>query len=637
MYHVAELVTEKVDFKKNVKKSAKKCKSVTKNAVEQSKSVLLSTLVGISEARLQPTPTPHLLLSNDAPTEHEITMIMDAVHRAEAEVETLTEQLARGVTWRELTLFKHEKATQFVSEHRAIISPIRRLPPEILQEIFLHAVDSGPNAITYYPWHNVANIPYGISQVSVLWRRTALNTPALWARIPTVPIERQFTTKPRYLAFLAEVLSRTRGAPLELSFYGPDRMASDGPHPAIEMLIAHSMSWKKVTIEVPSLELSMFDAIKGRLALLETLTIRGWYFISPNSDIPIDVFHDAPRLREVSLFHTNSKMITLPFSQLVHYHQEEVHVAQLNGLFISSWSSTLRSLSLRMYCENQVSIAGIPITLASLTVLKLRLHFSSTDYILLDQLFLPVLEELLVDSCVYTRRHPFRPIISLVTRAGQACPLRKLYIRSLSINQGELTTLLRQTPLITHLTMDIPLIDDFRNLFHDHNQILPCLQNCAFFTKEPLSEDHIDLCRMLADTRCERQQSEFGDRQVHSKVKHTRSHVLRALYIHYTTRDIAERQQKEFQQWVDTETSLRLSGMRASIIERFPELRSVWGPKNNARLRSQAPHILSSIRDIEVHDVNEIYVSQNLRTCFHLVSEHRCCHRRLGYTRPFTE
>lgn len=601
MHHLAELGSEKMDFKGNVRKSAMKYQIIKRKAVEQSRAAFFNTLIQFSKAKLPETPTPHLLLSNNAPSEYETRMLTDCIHQAQADMECYLEQLTRENTWRGLTLFRHDEAAKFVSEHKAVISPIRRLPPEILQEIFLYAVDAEPKTI---PWHHVTSAPYGLSQVSALWRKTALNTPILWTRIPTIHIERQFTTKPRYLAFLAEILFRTHGAPLELYFYGPDYMATDDPHPAIEMLIANSVSWKSLTIEISSLELSIFDAVKGRLPMLETLIIRGWYFISPVSDIAIDIFRNAPRLREVTLFYMKSKMVHLPFSQLVHYDQEEGHSGQFNILFNSAHLSTLKTLSLRMTYEIHISLTGPLITLSALTVLKLRFKFSTSHYLLLDQLFLPVLEELLVDSYVSNRRYPIGPIASLITRGGQACPLKKLYIRSFSTNYGELTALLRQTPFLTHLNTDIPKVDDLQSLIHDRDQILPRLRNCGFFAEEPLHQDYIDLCHMLAIVRCEQRHSEFGD---------TMHHSLQVLYIHYPDDHVAADQQKCFQRWLNTPASLNLSELRTSIIDCFPELASFsrryfTSSKRTSRHRKQASSILSSLKEVAVHDANEIYV-----------------------------
>ncbi|KAH9485840.1 hypothetical protein JR316_0002755 [Psilocybe cubensis] len=603
IFHLAELVSEGLDIGGKARKWKRNFQKTQRVAAEKSKVAFFHVAIHLSGKRPTESPTPHLLWSNHVPNESEVRVIKDFIHHSEVEMEHYLEQLKVKKTWRKLTLFRYNETKKFMSEHKAIISPIRRLPPEmILQLIFIHAIEAEPERMA---WHCMSSVPYGIAQVSSVWRKIALNTPDLWTRIPTIPIERLFTTKPQFLAFLSAIISRTGAAPLELSFYGPDYMASDGSHPAVNMLIEHSSRWKSLTIEISSLELSIFDAIKGRLPMLETLVIRGWYFISPISAFPIDIFHDSPRLREVSLFHVKSKMLNLPFHQLVRYEQEEGHPEQLNLLFNSSQLSTFKTLSLRAAYGFHVSLPSPFVTLTSLTTLMLRSQSSETHHWhLLDQLVLPVLEELLFDServPSSTKRYPSEPIFALITRGPRPRPLKKLYIRSLSTsNSGGLIALLRQLPFLTHLTTDMQHASDLQSIAHAGTQIIPNLRSCSFFADELLSEQCSELCRTLAANRCEKQHTEFVDNS---------SYSIPALHIHFPDDHIASDQQKILQQWSDTASSLKLRELRKSIIGCLPELTLYSRRKPSSRLRRQASFLLSSVREVNINNANEIYVS----------------------------
>ncbi|KAJ7157392.1 hypothetical protein C8R46DRAFT_860111, partial [Mycena filopes] len=63
-------------------------------------------------------------------------------------------------------------------QHRAILSPVRRVPPELLCEIFSLTVQNDGDAPKQPPWY--------LGQVCGLWRHSALSLPSLWSSI-TIP------------------------------------------------------------------------------------------------------------------------------------------------------------------------------------------------------------------------------------------------------------------------------------------------------------------------------------------------------------------------------------------------------------------------------------------------------------------
>ncbi|THU75404.1 hypothetical protein K435DRAFT_617605, partial [Dendrothele bispora CBS 962.96] len=65
----------------------------------------------------------------------------------------------------------------FVTAHRALLSPVRRIPNEILAEIF---VTSLPYSSFYHCPTSVDTTPLKFMSVCKNWRRVALSTPELW-------------------------------------------------------------------------------------------------------------------------------------------------------------------------------------------------------------------------------------------------------------------------------------------------------------------------------------------------------------------------------------------------------------------------------------------------------------------------
>ncbi|KAJ7198223.1 hypothetical protein B0H12DRAFT_960132, partial [Mycena haematopus] len=60
------------------------------------------------------------------------------------------------------------------TQTRAILSPLQRMPPEILGEIFLWTIPALPNR-SYSPWF--------LTHISHRWRQIAVSTSSLWSRV----------------------------------------------------------------------------------------------------------------------------------------------------------------------------------------------------------------------------------------------------------------------------------------------------------------------------------------------------------------------------------------------------------------------------------------------------------------------
>ncbi|KAJ7114029.1 hypothetical protein C8R44DRAFT_549326, partial [Mycena epipterygia] len=63
------------------------------------------------------------------------------------------------------------------AEH-AILSPLRRIPPEVLGEIFVWTLPDALNA-----GRDLKDSPWLLTHISRRWRETVLSTPSLWSFI----------------------------------------------------------------------------------------------------------------------------------------------------------------------------------------------------------------------------------------------------------------------------------------------------------------------------------------------------------------------------------------------------------------------------------------------------------------------
>ncbi|KAJ7739686.1 hypothetical protein DFH07DRAFT_892367, partial [Mycena maculata] len=67
---------------------------------------------------------------------------------------------------------------QCSQQHKVFIAPIRRIPPELLAEVFMHSVDLEARAAHTHP--NPITPPLILGEICREWRAIALSTPRLW-------------------------------------------------------------------------------------------------------------------------------------------------------------------------------------------------------------------------------------------------------------------------------------------------------------------------------------------------------------------------------------------------------------------------------------------------------------------------
>ncbi|KAJ7607910.1 hypothetical protein FB45DRAFT_763762, partial [Roridomyces roridus] len=124
------------------------------------------------------TGTRHhtLLHSNEPPDSSEIPFIQSTSSRIDARLSVLDGEIAR------LKQFAAERAVlvSYGAQTKAALSPMRRMPNELLIEIFVLTVPSvksdGPWACTF----SMRGSPWVLTHVCSRWRAVAISTPALW-------------------------------------------------------------------------------------------------------------------------------------------------------------------------------------------------------------------------------------------------------------------------------------------------------------------------------------------------------------------------------------------------------------------------------------------------------------------------
>ncbi|KAJ7276743.1 hypothetical protein C8J57DRAFT_1583987, partial [Mycena rebaudengoi] len=116
-----------------------------------------------------PDSLSHLFQSNHTPTEAEVEIAASHICELDLQLILLDEYVA----------CRRGELLQSLERYQTILSPIRRLPPEILGEIFTFHFICGSS--TSYPSSKRA--PWLLAQVCSHWRSVALGTPRMWSMI----------------------------------------------------------------------------------------------------------------------------------------------------------------------------------------------------------------------------------------------------------------------------------------------------------------------------------------------------------------------------------------------------------------------------------------------------------------------
>jgi F-box-like len=118
------------------------------------------------------TPFQEQLATNYVPNKEETTTIQNLINEVEPQLISLDAEI-------EAMKARRTVLASFVDEHRALLSPIRQMPPDILRSIFSYCLPyDAPEKVMV-----ISEAPILLTQVCSHWRNLALKTPTLWSTI----------------------------------------------------------------------------------------------------------------------------------------------------------------------------------------------------------------------------------------------------------------------------------------------------------------------------------------------------------------------------------------------------------------------------------------------------------------------
>ena len=406
------------------------------------------------EITIPSSPALELLQSGVVPDPSTALLIKDLLVNARVTLCSVNHEIEKISKFLSYLREKSEALEDTISQHAQSLTPIRRIPDDILSEIF---------SLVLHPYSeiNARSGPLLFSRVCRAWRQCAQTSQRIWAsfgvssnQAPTSTIVRSW-------------LSHARSIPLSPHIH-LEVTPSDARRawPAIAEVIAYCDRWQNLVITSPISVLRSFNSVQGRLPSLEYLSIK--LHANESHHQCIEAFVLAPRLRRLHQQITGVlSQIRLPWGQLTHLELDiECDYDRLRFMEESLLSTFqelvgLIDLSLTCNCEcrERRDIPLIPVTLHHLQYLKIVLPDLMGD--IFEMIRCPALKSISIEQAdIYWT---YRPFLSFL---GTLSSLESITICLMSLGDPDeppdLIPTLRAVPTVKYLwinSMDADIPD----------------------------------------------------------------------------------------------------------------------------------------------------------------------------------
>ncbi|KAJ6463497.1 hypothetical protein C8R45DRAFT_521673 [Mycena sanguinolenta] len=198
---------------------------------------------------LDNSPLVNCLNTNYVPSDSEVLEIRALLLDPEDELARIDTRI--GDMEIALAELKEQRASLKapIDAHKALISPMRRIPHDVLLEIFCACLPSEHNALI-----DSAEAPLVLGRICKHWRSVAYLTPILWSTIHIPSLN--YTQAPpkicsRLESIVEEWLKRSATCPLSVSFVDYDnRPHLLEKHPLVLLLLTFSQRLRHLTLIV---------------------------------------------------------------------------------------------------------------------------------------------------------------------------------------------------------------------------------------------------------------------------------------------------------------------------------------------------------------------------------------------------
>ncbi len=243
-----------------------------------------------------------LLQTNDSPRDHEKADFATVVSDGPDIISDLDSRIARARTVLEDLIRERERVEDHLLDTKTLLHPIRRLPDDVLREIFTTCVKTE----TFFYTRRIGNSldvlkrsQWVLSHVSRPWRAVALNTAMLWSSIE-LSFDMYGTRNDMNLRYmLGLMLERSRGHDIVVAIYSEEDISSLSGLAALSVGISRCT---ELALFIPYVSLPVFSFCRGSLSHLRHLLLQLTDDVPPDAT-EVDIFDIAPRLRQLNVYH----------------------------------------------------------------------------------------------------------------------------------------------------------------------------------------------------------------------------------------------------------------------------------------------------------------------------------------------
>ncbi|KAJ7314379.1 hypothetical protein DFH08DRAFT_895321, partial [Mycena albidolilacea] len=395
---------------------------------------------------VDPSPIPRDILDTNNPhAEYNHPALRAFVSRGSAREAYLDAKIAPLKAELAKLLEERDSLDAEVRKHEGALSPLRRMPVEIISLIFKFAAPFRSYVM------NVKEGPWVLSAVCSRWRTIALSQPSLWNSFVLNFMDDSDSpgSAGRILPLVEAHLERSRKLPLAITFF-PFRWieCTEAEQALLDLLAAHCDRWETVVLCGSTLLYdTLIGSIYGRLQILRKLDIWVCSQFDEQDDEPevdfSDLFAACPALQEVFINggrYVGDIPVTadLPWSQLLRYSASN-HWP--NHVRVLTSAVNLVDCILRLIQPERGPAPGSPIVLLP----QLR-RLSTSTAAVLDYLEAPALQEL------YCCDHSS----SLHSYLRRVPDLGRLFVAGTQ-SAADIGPLLHAAPTITNLFLYVPM------------------------------------------------------------------------------------------------------------------------------------------------------------------------------------
>ncbi|KAK0207236.1 hypothetical protein IW262DRAFT_1421072 [Armillaria fumosa] len=418
---------------------------------------------------------------NDPPSPTEADELRRAILSYEQQLQNLTKEeeklqqmltKIRGSDEEKAGLLHREKKRVLVAinDRKRVLSPVRRLPVELLFLIFLETIEfpvrpsHNPDYYSWWVFHPIDNPMWSLQCVSKQWRMVAMSSPQLWSYINIVLTDDNFDD-PSYARRLGEQCSRARNYPLSVSIADEDIDAIDFPEYIADILFTISRDIRDLHLNLCSATFVEIDRLRLSWPSLERLSLHCLETVDFVEELHL--LHTSPKLRILKVFDVDkpSSYFILPWHQIVVYESDQTHRSDFCvGPSSRHHLKVLRELThLEKYtlcCQNSTVEEKFhddvfPLMRANIRSMKIFSRTPDSESTgnsgvalkqILVRLVLPVLDSLKVDCLSHEAPSTFTAIRELIAKSQ--CPITILHFDHGSILEEDFLRVLRRSPTL---------------------------------------------------------------------------------------------------------------------------------------------------------------------------------------------